>query len=110
MRTAARWFKNRRIPLQTEDILIYGALASFAIMTALYLATIPTLFDSIAIKAGLMKPYASLENDLVVMLHEFFFGPVFLLADVVDGQVESDVYGHPHARALEFENLACGKV
>ncbi|KAL7782207.1 hypothetical protein V8C37DRAFT_397960 [Trichoderma ceciliae] len=72
MRTGARWFKNRRIPLQLEDILIYGALVSFAIMTALYLATISTFFNLTAIQEGRMEPYASLENDLAVMLHIFF--------------------------------------
>ncbi|KAL7929244.1 hypothetical protein V8C35DRAFT_315898 [Trichoderma chlorosporum] len=72
MRTGARWFKLRRVPLQMEDILIYGALVSFAITTALYLATVPTLFNADAIDQGLMAPYAGLENDLVLMLHEFF--------------------------------------
>ncbi|KAL7943910.1 hypothetical protein V8C42DRAFT_327149 [Trichoderma barbatum] len=72
MRTGARWFKIRRMPFQMEDILIYGALVSFAIMTALYLATIPTLFNLEEIENGRMEPYGSLESDLVMMLHEFF--------------------------------------
>ncbi|KAK4072935.1 uncharacterized protein Triagg1_5612 [Trichoderma aggressivum f. europaeum] len=72
MRTGARWFKLRRMPLQMEDILIYGALVSFAITTALYLATVGTFFNLEAIQQGRMEPYAGLENDLVLMLHEFF--------------------------------------
>lgn len=72
MRTGARWFKLRRIPLQMEDILIYGALVSFAITTALYLATVPTFFNVEAIEQGRMEPYAGLQDDLVLMLHEFF--------------------------------------
>ncbi|KND86517.1 hypothetical protein TOPH_08858 [Tolypocladium ophioglossoides CBS 100239] len=72
MRTGARWFKNRKIPLHMEDIFIYGALVSFAIMCALYLATIQTFFNATAIMVGLMKPYDGLEHDVVVMLQEFF--------------------------------------
>lgn len=72
MRTGARWYRSRRVPLDLEDIFMYVALASFAIMSALYLATIPTLFNLSAITAGRMQPYASLETDLVVMLREFF--------------------------------------
>ncbi|KAK0757885.1 hypothetical protein N5P37_009177 [Trichoderma harzianum] len=72
MRTGARWFKLRRMPLQMEDILIYGALVSFAITTALYLATVPTFFNVEAIEQGRMEPYAGLQDDLVLMLHEFF--------------------------------------
>lgn len=72
MRAGARWFKTRQFPMHMEDICMYGALVSFAIMCALYLATIPTFFNITAIEAGLMEPYASLESDLVVMLKEFF--------------------------------------
>ncbi|KIN08814.1 hypothetical protein OIDMADRAFT_76981, partial [Oidiodendron maius Zn] len=71
-RAGARWFKTRQVPMQMEDICMYGALVSFAIMCALYLATIPTFFNITAIEEGLMEPYASLESDLVVMLKEFF--------------------------------------
>lgn len=72
MRTGARWFKNRRIPFQMEDIFMYLALISFAITCALYYATIDTFFNVMAITAGLMQPYASLEHDLLIMLYEFF--------------------------------------
>lgn len=72
MRTGARWFKIRKIPLQAEDLCIYGALVSFILTCALYLATIPTLFNITAIQRGQMEPYPSLEADLVVMLKEFF--------------------------------------
>jgi len=37
--------------MQMEDICMYGALVSFAIMCALYLATIPTFFNITAIEA-----------------------------------------------------------
>ncbi|GJN75003.1 hypothetical protein PLICBS_009099 [Purpureocillium lilacinum] len=60
-----------------EDIFMYLALASFAITAALYLATIPTFFNVMAITAGQMQPYASLPNDLVVMLREFFVVQLF---------------------------------
>ncbi|KAL7952499.1 hypothetical protein V8C34DRAFT_318980 [Trichoderma compactum] len=55
-RHGARWFKLRRMPMQMEDIL----------------ATVPTFFNLEAIQQGCMEPYAGLENDLVLMLHEFF--------------------------------------
>ena len=72
MRLAARWYKLRRPPLQLDDIFMYLALVSFAITTALYYATIATFFNLMAIEAGKMAPYASLQSDLVVMLKEFF--------------------------------------
>ena len=72
LRTGARWYKIRKFPLQWEDNLMYLALVAFAITTALYLATIPTYFNLIAVLAGEMAPYASLESDAVVMLKEFF--------------------------------------
>ncbi|KHN96332.1 uncharacterized protein MAM_05918 [Metarhizium album ARSEF 1941] len=72
MRTAARWFKCRRIPTEMEDLFMYLALVSFAITCALYYATTNTFFNAMAIIAGEMEPYASLEHDLLVMLHEFF--------------------------------------
>jgi hypothetical protein len=77
MRTGARFFKTRQIPLASEDLFIYMALCSFAIMSALYLATMPTFYNVEAIEAGLMQPYASLEKDLVVMLKEFFTVQIF---------------------------------
>jgi hypothetical protein len=72
MRTFARWYKLRAAPFEVEDVFMYLALVSFAITTALYLATIPTFFNLAAITEGRMMPYASLERDLVVMLKEFF--------------------------------------
>lgn len=72
IRTGARWLKTRRLPLQAEDLWMYAALISFVLTCALYLATIPTLFNVSAIEAGEMAPYPSLEADLVVMLKEFF--------------------------------------
>ncbi|CAM1503358.1 Fc.00g081340.m01.CDS01 [Cosmosporella sp. VM-42] len=72
MRAGARWFKSRRVPMDAEDIFMYVALASFAIMSALYLAAIPTFFNVTAIAEGRIQPYANLPHDLVVMLKEFF--------------------------------------
>jgi len=72
MRTFARWYKLRKAPFEVEDCFMYLALVSFAIMTALYLATIPTFFNLAAITEGRMMPYPSLPDDLVVMLKEFF--------------------------------------
>jgi hypothetical protein len=77
MRTGARFFKTRQIPLAPEDLFIYMALSSFAIMCALYLATMPTFYNVQAISAGLMPPYASLQTDLVAMLKEFFAVQIF---------------------------------
>ena len=67
----------RKVPLAAEDLFIYLAMVSFAIMCALYLATMPTYFNVEAIEAGLMQPYASLETDLVIMLKEFFAVQIF---------------------------------
>lgn len=53
------------------------ALSSFAIMCALYLAAMPTFYNAMAIEAGLMAPYASLEKDLVALLKEFFAVQIF---------------------------------
>lgn len=72
IRFGARWYKLGKLPLQTEDLFMYLALAAFAITCALYLATIPTFFNVTAISEGRMQPYPSLERDLVVMLQEFF--------------------------------------
>jgi hypothetical protein len=55
-----------------EDAFMYLALISFAITCALYYATINTFFNVSAIAVGKMQPYASLQDDLVVMLYEFF--------------------------------------
>ena len=77
MRTGARYFKTRKIPLDSEDLFIYMALASFAIMCALYLAAMPTFYNTEAIGAGKMEPYASLPNDLVALLKEFFAVQIF---------------------------------
>ncbi|KAK2599015.1 hypothetical protein QQS21_005549 [Conoideocrella luteorostrata] len=72
MRTGARWFKIRTFPIQAEDLFMYLALASFAITCALYYATINTFFNILAIMAGQMQPYASLQDDLRLMLYKFF--------------------------------------
>ncbi|KFY21035.1 hypothetical protein V491_03212 [Pseudogymnoascus sp. VKM F-3775] len=77
MRCGARWYKTRGLPLAAEDIFMYLALVSFAITTALYLATIPTFYNVMDITAGKMEPYASLQTDLVVMLKEFFTVQIF---------------------------------
>lgn len=58
--------------MELEDIFMYLALVAFIIMTALYLDIIPVYFDLMAISAGLKQPYATLENDLLIMLKEFF--------------------------------------
>ncbi|KAH7311803.1 hypothetical protein BKA65DRAFT_558443 [Rhexocercosporidium sp. MPI-PUGE-AT-0058] len=72
LRTGARWFKTRQIPFAAEDVFMYLALASFAIMTALYLDILGTLYNIQLIGAGLLPPYATLLDDLSVMLKEFF--------------------------------------
>jgi hypothetical protein len=72
MRAGARWYKIRKVPFQMEDIFMYCALASFAITCALYLSTIPTFFQTMAVKQGLEEPWSTMEQDLVVMLKEFF--------------------------------------
>ncbi|KAJ6440052.1 CFEM domain-containing protein [Purpureocillium lavendulum] len=77
LRTGARWYKLRTIPFEMEDVFMYAAIASFAITSALYLATIPTFFNVMAITAGEMQPYPSLPDDLVVMLREFFVVQLF---------------------------------
>ena len=77
MRTGARYYKNRKIPIASEDLFIYMALCSFAIMCALYLAAMPTFYNAEAIEAGLKAPYASLEKDLVALLKEFFAVQIF---------------------------------
>lgn len=56
---------------------MYLALVSFAITCALYLATMPTLYNVTDIMVGKMEPYASLQTDLVAMLKEFFAVQMF---------------------------------
>lgn len=51
---------------------MYFALISFAIMCALYLAAIPTLYRVMRVVMGLAPPYASMMTDVVPMLKEFF--------------------------------------
>jgi hypothetical protein len=77
MRAGARYFKTRKLPMASEDIFIYLALCSFAIMCALYLAAMPTYYNVEEIAAGLKAPYASLETDLVALLKEFFAVQIF---------------------------------
>ncbi|KFZ24021.1 hypothetical protein V502_01503 [Pseudogymnoascus sp. VKM F-4520 (FW-2644)] len=77
MRCVARWFKTRGLPWAAEDLFMYLALVSFAITCALYLATMPTLYNVTEIMVGKMEPYASLQTDLVTMLKEFFAVQMF---------------------------------
>lgn len=72
MRTGARWYKLRKIPYQTEDIFMYLALVSFILTVALYYSTIDTFFRVTALSEGREKPWATLNDDLVLMLKEFF--------------------------------------
>ncbi|KOS16604.1 hypothetical protein ESCO_004936 [Escovopsis weberi] len=77
MRAGARWYKIRRVPLEAEDLLMYGALAAFAIESGLCLATLPTLFKTLAVGAGLMAPWPTLMQDASVMLKEYFAVSIF---------------------------------
>lgn len=77
MRCVARWYKTHGVPWAAEDLFMYLALISFAITCALYLATMPTLYNATEIMAGKMEPYASLPADLVAMLKEFFAVQMF---------------------------------
>lgn len=72
LRTAARWYKTRHIPVAAEDVFMYSALTSFVVMCSLYLDVLGTLYNVQAIGAGAMPPYASLLADLSAMLKEFF--------------------------------------
>lgn len=56
---------------------MYLAVVSFAITCALYLATMPTFYNVNEVMVGKMKPYASLQTDLVAMLKEFFAVQIF---------------------------------
>lgn len=76
-RSIARWVKVRRFPYAPEDIAMYVALSAFIIQCALYLAAMPTLYNALAIEAGLMPPYASLPKDLVAMLKMFLSVLIF---------------------------------
>jgi hypothetical protein len=70
-RAAARWYKIRRIPLAPEDWTSYLALASYITMCALYLATMTTYYNIVAVEEGTLAAYPSLADDLTVMLKEF---------------------------------------
>lgn len=80
LRGWARWYKNRQLPIQAEDLAMYFALISFAIMCALYLAAIPTLYRVMRVVMGLAPPYASMMTDVVPMLKEFFAVQIFFWA------------------------------
>ena len=71
LRALARWFRIRRVPVGSEDLAAYLALASFIIMCALYLAIMQIYYGLIAVLEGTKKPYANLEADASAMLREF---------------------------------------
>lgn len=70
VRTGTRWWKAHSF--QAEDYFIWFALASFISMCAIYLAAYPTLYGALAVAAGEEPPWATMESDLVAMLHLFF--------------------------------------
>lgn len=72
MRTGARWYKLRKVPLEMEDIFMYLALVAFILTVALYYATIETFFRITALAVGQGEPWPGMADDLVVMLKEFF--------------------------------------
>lgn len=76
-RSLARWFKIRHFPYEPEDLAMYVALVAFISQCALYLAAMPTLYNALAVQAGQMAPYASLQTDLVAMLKEFLAVLIF---------------------------------
>jgi hypothetical protein len=53
------------------------ALGSFATTCALYLAAMPTFFNTEAIATSQIEPYASFEKDLTFLLRDFFAVQIF---------------------------------
>jgi hypothetical protein len=70
LRTTTRWWKAHIF--QVEDYFMWFALASFISMCAIYLAAYPTLYSALAVAAEEEPPWATMESDLVAMLHLFF--------------------------------------
>ncbi|KAL3419256.1 hypothetical protein PVAG01_09478 [Phlyctema vagabunda] len=77
LRVTARWFKVHHAPLEAEDLCIYLSLASFAVMCALYITSMPTLYNAAAVMSGKMAPYDNFKQDVSRMLKKFFAVQIF---------------------------------
>lgn len=73
-RFIARWMKLRRAPLELEDIFLFLALASWAIVAGLYLTILPMFYGLYDIALGLVpKPSAQESYDKSRAINTYFF-------------------------------------
>jgi hypothetical protein len=72
LRTAARWFKIREIPLDGEDLGIYCAIIFYIITCILYISSVPGLYD---IESHPSNPYLS--ESSTASLQMYFAAQIF---------------------------------
>lgn len=72
VRWIARYFKTHSVIPEAEDYFMFLALAFYLTMNALYLSALPVVYRLLDFAAGLEAPWATLIDDDVYMLKEFF--------------------------------------
>jgi len=77
LRSGARWFKTRQIPVATEDVFVYIGLATYAATCGLYLDLLPRLQRIELVETGNMAPYATINTDIVTVLKEVLCIQIF---------------------------------
>jgi|SRR5271170_3307374 len=71
-RQVARYYKMQSFVPEMEDIFMLLALAFYLTMDGLYLSTLPVIYRVLDYAAGLTPPWATLVEDDVYILKEFF--------------------------------------
>lgn len=74
-RAAIQIWKKKAI--QAQDYLLYSAYACFLAMSICYLVIIPTIYKIGRVTNGLMAPWNTMAEDVVVYIRIMFFTTVF---------------------------------
>ncbi|KAE9363007.1 hypothetical protein N431DRAFT_390519 [Stipitochalara longipes BDJ] len=80
LRSGARWFKNGKIPIATEDVFIYLGLATNIATSGLYLDLLPRLQRIALVEIGQLAPYPTIDTDIVTALKEVLSIQIFFWA------------------------------
>ena len=73
---AAIQIGNRKAML-VQDYMLYAAYACFLAMSICYLVIIPTIYKIGRVKNGLMAPWNTMAEDVVIYIRIMFFTTVF---------------------------------
>ena len=71
-RQVARYYKTQSFVPEMEDIFMLLALAFYLTMDGLYLSALPVLYQLLDFADGVAPPWATMIEDGVYMLKEFF--------------------------------------